>query len=179
MTPTLEPIATAVHRIHSALQRRPEAGMHDDAPATARWQGGARVITSHADGAQVITDMPAAMGGSGDQVTPGWLFRAGLAACATTSIVLAAAAAGVAIVALDVSVGSRSDLRGLLGMSDEAGQPVNAGPADLHLQVRVDAPGVAAERVRALVEGAVRCSPVPTLVRQVTPLALRLDIAGA
>jgi hypothetical protein len=56
---------------------------------------------------------------------------------------------------------------------------VNAGPADLHLQVRVDAPGVAAERVRALVEGAVRCSPVPTLVRQVTPLALRLDIAGA
>lgn len=179
MTASLQPIATAVQRVQSVLKRRPEAAVHDDAPATARWQGGVRVVTSHADGAQVITDMPAELGGSGDQVTPGWLFRAGLASCATTSIVLAAAADGIALAALDVAVGSRSDVRGLLGMHDEAGRPVDAGPADLHLQVRIDAPGVAPDRLRALVEGAVRCSPVPSLVQQVTPLALRLDIAGA
>ena len=64
-------------------------------------------------------------------------------------------------------------------MSDEAGRPVSAGPVELRLHVRIDAPGVAADRLRALVEGAMRCSPVPTMVQQATPLALRLDIAGA
>jgi hypothetical protein len=43
--------------------------------------------------------------------------------------------------------------------------------------VRVDAPGVAPALLRALVEGAVRCSPVPSLVQQATALALPLDIA--
>jgi uncharacterized OsmC-like protein len=179
MTASLQPIATAVQRVQGVFKRRPEAAVHDDTPATARWQGGTRVVTSHADGTQLLTDMPVELGGSGDQVTPGWLFRAGLASCATTSIVLAAAAEGIELAALDVSVGSRSDARGLLGMRDDAGQPVDAGPADLHLQVRIDAPGVAPALLRALVEGAVRCSPVPSLVRQATPLALRLDIAGA
>lgn len=179
MTDSLRPIAIAVQRVQGVLQRRPETAVHDDAPATARWQGGARVVTTGAHGAQLLTDLPTELGGSGDQVTPGWLFRAGLASCATTSIVLAAAAEGIALAALDVRVGSRSDVRGLLGMRDEAGQPVEAGPADLHLQVLIDAPGVAPARLRALVEGAVRCSPVPCLVQQATPLALRLDIAGA
>ena len=177
MNTTLQPVGTAVQRVRSVLKRRPEAAVHADAPATARWQGGTRVVTSHADGAHVLTDMPAELGGSGDQVTPGWLFRAGLASCATTSIVLAAAAEGIELALLEVRVGSRSDVRGLLGMHDEAGQPVDAGPTDLHLQVRIDAPGVAPDRLRALVEGAVRCSPVPSLVQQATALALRLDIA--
>jgi uncharacterized OsmC-like protein len=177
MNTTLQPVGTAVQRVRSVLKRRPEAAVHADAPATARWQGGTRVVTSHADGAHVLTDMPAELGGSGDQVTPGWLFRAGLASCATTSIVLAAAAEGIELALLEVRVGSRSDVRGLLGMHDAAGQPVDAGPTDLHLQVRIDAPGVAPDRLRALVEGAVRCSPVPSLVQQATALALRLDIA--
>lgn len=179
MTASLQAIAIAVQRVQGVLKRRPEAALHDDTPAKARWQGGTRVVTTGADGAQVLTDMPSELGGSGDQVTPGWLFRAGLASCATTSIVLAAAAEGIALAALDVSVGSRSDVRGLLGMRDQAGQAVDAGPADLYLQVRIDAPGVAPDRLRALVEGAVRCSPVPSLVQQFTPLALQLDIAGA
>jgi uncharacterized OsmC-like protein len=179
MTASLQPVATAVQRVRSVFRRRPEAAVHDDAPATARWQGGTRVVTSHAAGAQMLTDMPAELGGTGDQVTPGWLFRAGLASCATTSIVLAAAAERIELATLEVWVGSRSDARGLLGMNDDAGQPVYAGPSDMQLQVRIDAPGVAQDRVRALVEGAVGCSPVPCLVRQATALGLQLDIVGA
>ena len=179
MTADLQPIATAVQRVQSVLGRRPEKGLHDDAAATARWQGGVRMVTSHADGTQVVTDMPAELGGTGDQATPGWLFRASLASCAATCILLAAATEGLALGALDVSVGSRSDTRGLLGMSDEAGRPVSAGPVELHIHVRIDAPGVAADRLRALVEGAMLCSPGPTVVQQATPLPLRLDIAGA
>lgn len=177
MTSTLQPIASAVQRVQSVLSRRPELGMHDDSPATSRWQGGARVVTSHADGAQWLTDMPTELGGSGDQVTPGWLFRAGLAACATTSIVLAAAAQGIELGTLEVQVGSRSDARGLLGMSDNAGQPVYAGPFEVHLQVRIEAPNTKPAQLRTLVEAAIRCSPVPSMVQHAT--ALRLDITTA
>jgi uncharacterized OsmC-like protein len=179
MNADLQPIATAVQRVQSVLKRRPEKGPHDDASATARWQGGVRVVTSGVDGALVISDMPVELGGTGGQATPGWLFRAGFASCAATCIVLQAAAEGVALAALDVSVGSRSDTRGLLGIPDEAGRPVSAGPAELQVQVRIDAPGVAAERLRALVDEAMRCSPVPTAVRQATPMVLQLDIASA
>ena len=70
-------------------------GMHDDAPATARWRGGTRVVTSHANGIEIPTDMPGELGGSGDRVTPGWLFRAGLASCAATRIAMGAAAEGI------------------------------------------------------------------------------------
>lgn len=178
MNANLPTIAAAVHRVRSAFRRRPEAALHDDSPALARWQGGTRVATSDGQGLPWLTDMPIELGGTGDQVTPGWLFRAGLASCATTSIVLMAAADGIELAALDVHVGSRSDARGLLGVPDAAGQPVPAGPLELHLQVRIDAPGVAPERLRALVEEALRCSPVPSLTREATTLSLRLDIAG-
>lgn len=179
MTTTLQPLAAAVQRVRSVFMRRPDVAMHDDAPATARWQSGTRVVAFHSAGAQVLTDMPTELGGTGDQVTPGWLFRAGLASCASTSIVLAAAAEGIELAALEVWVGSRSDTRGLLGMNDDTGQPVYAGPSDMQVRVRVDAPGVAQDRLRALVESAVACSPVPSAVRHATELALTVDIAGA
>ena len=178
--PAIHPaITTAVQRVQSVLKRRPDVAVHEDAAATARWQGGTRVVASHADGAQLLTDMPLELGGSGDQPTPGWLFRAGLAACATTSIVLLAAAEGLPLAALEVRAGSRSDTRGLLGMNDEAGQPVYAGPLEMHLQVQIEAPGVAPERLRALVERALACSPVPCMVGQAHAMAVQIDIAGA
>jgi uncharacterized OsmC-like protein len=61
--------------------------------------------------------MPSEVGGSGDQVTPGWLFRAGLASCAATRIAMAAAAEGIELATLEVRASSRSDTRGLLGMT--------------------------------------------------------------
>jgi len=90
-----EDIAAAVQRVESVLQRRPATGIHDDAPATARLQSGLRVIASHANGTQMPTDMPSELGGSGDRITPGWLFRAGLASCLTTRIAMGAAAEGI------------------------------------------------------------------------------------
>ena len=113
---TMQDIATALQRVESALKRRPCGGTHDDPPATARWQTGLRVASSHANGTQVLTDMPAALGGSGDQVTPGWLLRAGLASCLATRIAMSAAAKGIELTFLEVLASSRSDARGLFGM---------------------------------------------------------------
>src|ERR1700735_1329211 len=109
---TTQRIAAALQRVESVLRRRPETGLHDDAPATARWQGGTRTASSHSNGTQVQTDMPTELGGSGDQVTPGWLFRAGVASCLATCIAMRAAHAGIALSALEVRGSSGWDIRG-------------------------------------------------------------------
>ena len=67
---SMQDIAAAMQRAQAALERRPDMGLHDDAPATARWQGGVRVESSHANGTAMLTDMPCELGGSGDRVTP-------------------------------------------------------------------------------------------------------------
>ena len=99
---TTRDIAASLHRAQTVFQRRPEMGLHDDAPATALWQGGTRVATRHGNGTEVSSDMPAELGGSGDRITPGWLFRAGLASCAATTIALAAIEQGIALSHLEV-----------------------------------------------------------------------------
>ena len=173
-------IAAAMQRVEAVLLRRPEAGLHDDAPAAARWTHGTRVVTSHANGMQMPTDMPTELGGSGGQVTPGWLFRAGLASCAATSIAMAAAAAGIELSALEVRASSRSDTRGFLGLPDDAtGAAVYAGPGDMQLQVRIAASGMAPERLRTLVEDGLRRSPVPNAVSNTTALAVHIDVDAA
>jgi uncharacterized OsmC-like protein len=175
-TMATQDLAAALQRVHAVLQRRPEAGLHDDAPATARWTGGTRIVASHANGQQVATDMPAEIGGSGDQVTPGWLFRAGFASCAATSIVMAAARQGIALTSLELRASSRSDTRGLLGMADVNGQPVDAIPGDVQLHVRIAASGVAGERLHALVAQGIACSPIPCAVQHAVPFDLRIEI---
>lgn len=172
-------IAAALQRVQSVLQRRPEAGIHDDAPAVARWAGGTRVVSRHASGIEVQTDMPPELGGSGDLVTPGWLLRAALASCAVTRIAMAAATAGIELQTLDAQARSRSDVRGLLGMAGADGTPVPAGPGDVELRVRIGAAGVPAERLRALVQACAACSPVSCAMESPVPVALVIDIEAS
>lgn len=169
-------IAAAMQRARTALQRRPQVGVHDDSLATSRWDGGTRVVSHHADGMQLATDMPVELGGAGDAPTPGWFLRAGLASCAATRIAIAAAEAGIELTALEVRASSRSDLRGLLGMADADGEPVPAGPLEVQLVVRIAAPGVAPERLRQLVETSDRCSPVSDALRSALRVDLRVDL---
>ena len=133
---TRQTIRTATAR--PILQRRSQAGVHDDASATARWTGDLRVVSSHANGTQMVTDMPTELGGTGDRVTPGWLFRAGLASCFATRIAMQAAAQGIALTALEVRTSSSSDTRGLLGMCGSDGERVGAGPIGVDLASRAD-----------------------------------------
>lgn len=173
---TTQDLAAAMGRAEKVFRRHPEMGMHDDAPATARWERNTRVVASHTNGTQLSTDMPSELGGSGDQVTPGWLFRAGFASCAATTIVMAAAARGIELASLEVLASSRSDTRGLLGMADGEGQLIDAAPRDLQLHVRISASGVAPERLRAIVDEGCRCSPIPNAVQSALPVAISVDI---
>jgi uncharacterized OsmC-like protein len=176
---SMQDIAAAMQRVEGVLRRRPQAGVHDDAPATARWQGGTRSVASHANGTQVTTDMPTELGGSGDQVSPGWLFRAGLASCTATVVAMRAAAAGIELSMLEVRAGSRSDTRGLLNMEDQGGELVCAGPSDIQMHVRVSAPGISEERLRALVEESRRCSPIFVAVRDAMQVSVRTEVEVA
>lgn len=169
-------LANALQRAKTVLQRRPDMGLHDDAPAIARLEGGTRVVSQHANGTEVTTDMPPELGGSGEQVTPGWLFRAGLASCAATCIAMTAATEGIQLELLEVQAGSRSDTRGVLGMAEADGEPVFAGARDVSLQIKVRAAGASSEALQRMVERSLSCSPVPASLLAATPLALQLDV---
>jgi uncharacterized OsmC-like protein len=171
-------IAAAMRRVESVLKRRPEAGLHEDAPAIARWESGTRVVSSNTNGTKLMTDMPTELGGSGDQVTPGWLVRAGLASCLATRIAMGAAVAGFELAMLEVSASSRSDARGLFGMPEASGVPVCAGPQDMQVFVRIAAPGVSPVQLRALIEESNRCSPVSAALRDAVPITLLIEMDG-
>lgn len=171
-------IADAMQRAVSVFTRRPDKGLHDDVSARARWQDDTRVVTTHATGATVESDMPVELGGTGDRPSPGWFFRAGIAACATTAIAMVAAEQGVALERLEVEVGSRSDARGLLGMRDVEGMPVDAGPASMQVEVVLHAPGVDAVRLNALVAEGLRRSPMQSALSGPPPIRVAVSVAG-
>ncbi|HEV8501205.1 MAG TPA: OsmC family protein [Casimicrobiaceae bacterium] len=172
-------IAQAMQRAVTLLERRPALGMHDDPPATARWESGTRVHTSHADGTVIATDMSTEVGGTGDRVSPGWLFRAGVAACAATAIAMVAAERGIELSTLEIHVASRTDARGILGMRDADDRCINAGPQVLNLTVTIAAPGVDPAQVRALAEDGCRRSPISSAVQNATPMTTRIDVITA
>lgn len=174
----LQSIGAAAKRVRAVFQRRPEVGISEDSPAKARWESGTRMLIRNTNGIEVATDMPVELGGSGDQVTPGWLFRAGIASCAATSITLAAATQDIELTALEVYVASRSDARGLLGMSESNGEPVYAGPFDVELRVTVAANGTTPLELKTLIESCLSHSPVPSALVTATPFSLRINVVS-
>ena len=175
----MQAVADALARLAKVLRRHPEAGRLDDVSAQARWAGpdnALRVQCRHPNGREVVTDMPAELGGSGDQVSPGWLYRAGLATCATTSIVLLAAAEGVALTRLEVEAASRSDAGGLIGLQNEHGATVSPAPVDQRLVVQIAAAGVQSAQLESRVRRALERSPIPRAV-SATGLAVRIEAA--
>ena len=134
---------------------------------------------SHANGTVIATDMSAEVGGTGDRVSPGWLFRAGVASCAATMIAMMAAQRGIALATLEVRVDSRSDARGFLGVRDADGSPVYAGPQVLELVVTLAGRDEDAAQLRMLAEDACQRSPIPNAVQHATPMTMRIDVDAA
>ena len=176
---TATTIANAVQRVRAVFARRPEAAIHADEPAIACWEQGLRVVSRDTSGVRIATDLPCELGGQGDAVTPGWLLRAALASCLATRIALEAATREIVITRLEVVAASESDARGLFGMSDQAGQQIPPGPRAVQLRVRIVAPNVAVETLRAMIEDSQRCSPVQFTVERSVPVSLSIDIDPA
>jgi uncharacterized OsmC-like protein len=167
-------IAAAVRRSEELLRRRPSAALQADSPALCRWIGGVSVAVGDSRGREVVSDLPPALGGGGEAFTPGWFLRAGLAACAASGIAMRAASEGIALTRLEVEARSRSDARGLFGMTTPEG-PVDPGPRDVELSVRIAASNASPERLRALVAAAQAISPVRSAFERATAVALVVE----
>ncbi len=161
-------VARAIANARSYLTANPAEARYRDAPATATIEDGLRVRVTGTDGSSLVTDMVTGVGGGGSAPSPGWMFRAAYASCAATLIAMRAAEEGWVLAALDVTVDSESDDRGILGLSPE----IPAGPLSVRVSVRASAPGVDAGVFRAAIEAAVARCPVHDAVVRPVPVAI-------
>jgi uncharacterized OsmC-like protein len=168
-------IADAVQRVETAFVRKPGLALHDDVPACAEYVDGLRTRIATPTGRSIQTDLDALLGGDGDGPSPGWLMRAGLAACLCSSVALNAARRGIALTRLEVRALSTSDARGLLQVEPA----VPAGPLQLRLEVTIAADGADAAMLHELVAWSDAHSPVSDALRRAIDLQLHVDTAGA
>ncbi|MGH7553092.1 MAG: OsmC family protein [Longimicrobiales bacterium] len=164
-------IRQSIENAKQYLSEHPDQARYTDRAATALIEAGLRCRVEGTEGALVVTDMPAGVGGEDSAPSPGWLARAAQASCDATVIAMRAAELGIPLRRLEVTVDSESDDRGLLGM-DEA---VPAGPLNSRIRVRIAAEGVDPERLRELVEWADRHSPVSDAIRRAVPTTIDIE----
>jgi uncharacterized OsmC-like protein len=170
MTEIGDAIATAVEY----LTANPAEARYTDSVARATLGEALRVTVEGPDGESLTTDMPAGVGGKGEHPTPGWLFRAAMAACVADTVAMEAARRGVELISLQVEVDSRSDDRGILGMDPE----VPAGPLSMSILIEAEGQGVDEARLRQVVEeGASRC-PVCDATKRPVEVVTRVATKG-
>lgn len=170
---SVDRIRESIESAKRYLTEHPEEARSTDRPAVAVLEEGLRCRVEGPEGAVVVTDMPAGVGGEASAPSPGWLRRAAQASCDATVIAMRAAELGIRLKTLEVTVDSESDDRGLLGVDDS----VPAGPLSSRMRVRIAAEGVSPEALRELVEWADRHSPVSDAVRRAVPTTVEVEIA--
>ena len=144
------------------LVENPQDALSQDKPAIAVLESGLRCRTEGPNGAILVSDMPAPFGGTDSAPSPGWLLRAALANCDATLIAMRAAQLSIVLTRLEVTVGSESDDRGILGVCDS----VPPGPLTIRVSVRIAAEGASEVQLRELVRWAEAHSPVNDAVRR-------------
>lgn len=162
-------IATAIASARERLAGRASPSPTADSAARARLGAGLRVEVDGPHGWHVETDMARSVGGTASAPSPGWLFRAALASCDAVLIAMQCVEEGVELSALETQVTSESDGRGLLG--DPSTPP---GPLNVTLEVRIEARNRSRAELEAIVERALRRSPVSDAVRREIPVQVRL-----
>jgi uncharacterized OsmC-like protein len=166
-------IKESIEQAVEYLTAHPDEARYTDSYARARLGQGLRVDVEGPNGASIVTDMPAGVGGRAEEPSPAWFFRAGLASCVATTVGMEAAREGIELTSLEVEVDSESDDRGILGMDES----VPAGPLSTRIGITVRADGVDEARLREVVErGALRC-PVCDAAKRAVDVSLEIDAA--
>ena len=91
-----EAIRAAIEGASEWLRQHPDEARYTDSPATARVDSALRITVTGPNGESIATDMPSAVGGAGSAPSPGWLYRAALAACVLSLATMRAAQLGLA-----------------------------------------------------------------------------------
>ena len=145
------------------LSGHPDAGRYTDSPARAVLGEALRVEVAGPDGERLRTDMPRAVGGRGEDPSPGWYYRAALASCVASTVAMQAAREEITLSSLEIVVDSESDDRGILGIDGS----VPAGPLSTRVVIRARA-DAEPEKVDAMIRrGADRCPVLDATTRAV------------
>lgn len=158
------------------LTKNPDEAKYTDSSATARLTdaNGLKAEVEGPDGAQMATDMPASVGGTNTTASPGWYLRAAEASCVATLIGMRAAQLRVALESVEVTVDSESNDWGILGIGDDVGEGVPAGPTSTRVAARVR--GSASDAALSeIVNWAVDHCPVTDAVRRAVPITVEVD----
>lgn len=158
----------SIERAVAYLIEHPDEARYTDSAATARLGESLRAEVEGPSGERVVADMPPAVGGRGEQPSPGWLFRAAVASCVASTIGMEAAREGLDLGDVEVVVDSESDDRGILGIDES----VPAGPISMRIRVRLS--GETSERAVEVAErGAARC-PVCDATKRAVEVSLEV-----
>jgi uncharacterized OsmC-like protein len=167
-----DPIRDALAKATEYLALHPDEAVYTDSAATAAMGEGLQVSVTGPAGETLVTDMPPSVGGAGSAPSAGWMLRAATASCVVTLAAMRAARLGYRLGSLEVVVDSVSDDRGILGMDPTT----PAGPVSSRVLVRLSAPGVEADELRALACWAVDHCPVADAVRRAVPLTVEVEV---
>lgn len=162
-------IGDAIRGARAYLTEHPDEARYTDSAATARLNSGLRVVVDGPDGASVVSDMPASIGGGGGGPSPAWYLRAGHAACVAALVAMRAAEEGIELRRLEVVVDSESDDRGILGADDF----VPAGPLSTRVRIALEGDGDDAT-LRGIAEWGWRHCPVDDAVRRAVPVTVEI-----
>ncbi len=159
------------------LTANPDDARYTDSPATARLTDpqGLRADVTGPDNAAISTDMPTSVGGTNTTASPGWYLRAAEASCVATLIGMRAAQLGVALAEVEVTVDSESNDWGILGIGDDTGQGVPAGPLSTRVAARVRITGADEGTIREIVEWAVHHCPVTDAIRRAVQMTIEVS----
>jgi len=159
-------IADAVASASAYLTEHPEEARYRDSHATARLEHGLVVAITGPGGEAARTDMPTGIGGTASVPSPGWLLRAAAASCVAALVGIRAAATGVVLEHVEITVDSESDDRGILGLDPD----IPAGALSMQVVADVRARGRTVAETEALVQWAVEHCPVIDTVRRAVPI---------
>lgn len=169
---TPDGIRVALTKAIEHLSAHREEARYTDGAAIATLVDGLRCEAKDPDGRAVYSDMPASVGGEDSAPSPGWLLRAAVASCDATLIAMHAAAAGITLSQLQVTIDSTSDDLGILGIDPS----VPAGPLTMRARVRIGSPDASFEQLRALVAEAIQHCPVSDAVARPVPVSLEVQV---
>ena len=165
-------IGDAVAQAGAYLTEHPDEARYRDGHAVARLTSGLAVEVAGPGEERLRTDMPRGIGGTASAPSPGWYLRAAAASCVAALIGIRAAALGLELpaAAVEVTVDSESDDRGILGLDDA----IPAGALSMKVVVSIQAPDVDRAALETLARWAVDHCPVTDTVRRAVPLELEV-----
>lgn len=166
-------IGDAIRTATEYLTANPAEASYTDSAAVATLEDGLKVTVTAPDGRTVSTDMVTSVGGGDTAPSPGWLFRAALAACDATLIAMRAAVLGVELTSVEVTIDSESNDFGILGIDEF----VPAGPLSVRARVTIGAANADASTLRELVDWAIAHCPVCDATKRAVPVTLEVDTA--